>query len=135
MEIHSIKLPKAQRFCCTKAHVREVFGDALTWVGFGWPSRSFRFDSRCHPRPRLRGPVVAKLTISRTRESYLILYPCPRLTYSDEALADFRARVAPAMRSWLEAEQAKPETAVLGYESFLAEWDGGSHRTHRVRFL
>lgn len=135
MKIHSIRLPKTQHFCCTRSQTAEAFGDAITWIGFGWPSRSFRFDSRCHPRPKLRGTVVAQLTVPRTRDSYLMLYPCSRRSYCDAALEDFRIRVIPAMRSWLDAEQAKPETAILGYETLLMEWDGGSHRIHRVRFL
>ena len=136
MKIHSVRLPKTQIFCCTRRHVMEAFGaDALAWVGFGWPTRSFRFDSRYRHRPKIKGVVVAALTVSRTRESYLIFYPCARVGYSIDALKQFRTHVMPAMRSWFDLQLAKPDTAVLGYESYITDWSGGSHHVHEVRYL
>jgi hypothetical protein len=36
------------------------------------------------------------------------------------------------MRRWLERQIAKPDTAILGYEEMIVEWDGTSHKFHRL---
>ena len=136
VKIHAIRLPKTQLFCCTRSDVTRCFApDAFSWVGFGWPSKSFTFDSRSRHRPKIKGIVVAALTVSRTREAHLIFYPCDRSLYPSAATEQFGSQVLARMRSWLEARRVKAETSVLGYKSLIVEWNRDAHRVHTHRYL
>jgi len=64
----------------------------------------------------------------------LILYPVAVESYPDKAAEDFAATVLPRLRSWLNEQFAKPETAVLGQEKLIVEWTAGEHRYHTTVF-
>src|SRR5438477_9918270 len=117
VKIHAIRLPKAQLFCCTRSDVTRCFApDALSWVGFGWSSKSFTFDSRSRHRPKIKGIVVAALTVSRAREAHLIFYPCDRSLYPSAATEQFGSQVLPRrglagevdLRNGLHGEMFRP---------------------------
>ena len=36
------------------------------------------------------------------------------------------------MRKWLERQIAKPDTALLGYDKMIVEWDGTTHKLHEL---
>jgi hypothetical protein len=79
--------------------------------------------------------VAASITINRDRESWLILYPLDGHLYPTAAADDFAARILPALRSWLDAQVTKPDTAILGCEEIVVEWCGLNHELHRLRYL
>ena len=135
MKIYEIKLPKTQRFACSKKTVREFFGEMnLDFVSFGKFGRTFEFDHRCHHRPRLRGSVIANLTTSSAGSRHLILYPVSNAVYDEKAHNNFVSQVLPQLKSWLVKKLARPATSPDGYEEFIVEWDGRAHKTHEVRF-
>ena len=136
MVVKSIGLPRTQRFAASAATLNRLFGDIQPCSIYrGALSKTFHFDSRCARKPRLGGPVVASLSISRDRQAILQLYPVPITGYSAEAADDFAAVTLPAMRAWLQGQIGKEETGVLGCEELVVEWSGGEHRTHELRFL
>ena len=135
MKIHEIKLPKTQRFACSKKTVREFFDEMnLDFVSFGKFGRTFKFDHRCHHRPRLSGSVVANLTISSGGSRYMILYPVSIAVYDEKARENFVSQILPQLKTWLVEKLARPGTSPDVYEEIIVEWDGRAHKTHGVRF-
>jgi len=117
--------------------VKKVFGDLEQCSAYlGDLGKRFSFDSRCSQRPKLTGPVVASLSVSREREAILQLYALPVGLYPNEAAETFAVAVLPGLRKWLEWRLAQPETAVLGhYYQMIAEWVAGEHRYHELKYL
>jgi hypothetical protein len=79
--------------------------------------------------------VVASLSVSRDWSSIISLYAIRKEAYSEVAAQDFEHAVLPQLRSWIDAELAKPSTAVLGVRQIIAEWDGKKHHLHELTFL
>ncbi len=133
-----IKLPKVERFVCSRRDIEAVFGNTtLEWVGTG-TEKSKIYGRRYSPRPKFDGPVVAELSIGHRSDSRPILYLyATRIDqYSDDALEEFKTEILPKMKAWLDGEIAKPETSKLGNsESFVTEWTGVEHRIHYLRWL
>ena len=112
-----------------------MFGDMdLKWIGLGWPLRRFEFDSRGTHRPKIAGCVVAEATCNPEREGWFCAYAIPKEKYPEEARIDFRDRVLPRLREWLARQMAKPDTAVLGHDLIIVEWDGKAHKLHEWTF-
>jgi hypothetical protein len=136
VRIRGIRLPDSERFPCARRRIRELFGEEdFAWVSFGFPIRSFRFDTRAARRPKLVGPIVASLAIDRDLVAHLCIYPIRRTGYPVDAERDFSVRVLPSLREWLHAKKSRPATAVVGHESIIVEWTGEEHRCHHLRFL
>ena len=136
MAVKSIGLPRTQRFAASAATLGRLFGDVEPCSMYrGALSKAFHFDSRCARKPKISGPVVASLSVSRSRQAILQLYPVPTAGYSAEAAEDFATVTLPTMRAWLDGQIAKTETAVLGCDELVVEWSGGEHRTHELRYL
>jgi len=136
MDLHSVALPKTQRFCVSRADLKGAFADIESVrVHMGSLYAKFRFDSRCHQRPRLDGPVVASISVSRDLTAIMQVYGVPIDCYSENAAADFEERILPKMRSWLISQLKKQETAILGCEELIVEWTGSEHREHFLRYL
>jgi hypothetical protein len=55
----------------------------------------------------------------------------PLSTAADE----FAKRILPTLRSWLDAQVDKPDTAILGCEELVVEWLGSYHELHRLHYL
>jgi len=136
MRITTIRLPKSELFPCSRRDVKSVFDpDELEWVSFGNPIRTFSFDFYATGVPRLSGPVAISLMMSRVREAHLCVFPVPREGYSEKARAQMVESVLPRFAEWLRAKQSHPDTAVLGHEQIIAEWNGKTHQCHELRFL
>ncbi|HNY77684.1 MAG: hypothetical protein RBS72_08715 [Sedimentisphaerales bacterium] len=126
-------LQKTECYACTRRQAKTAFGNlGLKWIGLGYPSRHFLgFDRRTQPRPCLiERSVVCEAAYSPQREGWFSAYAMRKEIYPPEAREEFRDRVLPEMRRWLQKQAAKPDTAILGYEYLLAEWDGATHRFH-----
>lgn len=132
----SIHLPKNERFVCTKRDIKNVFGfNALDWVSLGHISTQFKFESRCHHRPKINGHVVAELTIDRENKSYLCIYKIRSELYSDEVSTVFCNQILPKMREWLNKKNDRTETAIVGnYENLIVEWVDEKHIIHEIRW-
>ena len=136
MTLKSISLPKSERFAASAASLRSVFGDIDQLSAYrGFLGKTFSFDSRCSKRPKLVGPVVASIQLSRSRTALLQLFPVKVREYSEEAAAHFVGEVLADLKAWLTSQLAKPETAVLGYQQVVVEWSTAGHKFHEVRFL
>lgn len=136
MRISRITLPRSQRFACTPRQVKATFApDALEWVSFGSPIRTFSFDHRAARIPKLAGPVVASASVHRDGRAHLCVFPIQREVYPDAAADEFVVAVLPVLAQWIGELHARPETAVVGVEESVVEWTGGKHVLHRLTFL
>jgi len=131
-----IKLPKTERFVCTRRDIKAVFGtEILRWVGTGTQKLKM-YDRGYSPRPKFVGPVVASLDVSHLSDSRPILYLYAVRTdqYSNNAAGEFRSKILPEMKAWLDRELAKPETSKFGHgDDFVTEWSDSEHRIHYLR--
>lgn len=132
-----IRLPKTQRFACSKKDIQTVFSNQeIGWVSVG-VIKSLKLAPRYFPRPNFVGPVVADLSVSRGNDSgpILCLFPVRIDQYPEEAAQEFKSVILPRMKEWLDNEIAKPETSRFGHsELFVAEWTGSQHRCHQLRW-
>jgi hypothetical protein len=136
MRIKTIRLPSSEAFPCSRRDVKRVFSaEEVDWVSFGNPIRTFRLDSRAAGTPILGGPVAISLTVNRERQAYLCVFPIAKSEYPEAARAELVNVVLPRFAEWLRVKQRRPDTAVLGVEEIIAEWNSGSHRVHELRYL
>lgn len=135
MRFYYRKLPKPQRYPCTKRDIKEIFHDVeIEFVSFVGPI-SFEFDSRCYNRPQINGTVIATISINRQLEILIHLYPINNERYLDNSAKNFKEKVLPKMLKWIKIQKVKQETAILGCEQLIVEFDKNEHKIHKVRFL
>lgn len=135
MRFYHRKLPKPQSYPCTKRDIKEIFHDVeIECVSFVGPI-SFKFDSRCYNRPQINGSVIATISISRQLKILIHLYPIDNGRYSDKSTKEFKEKVLPKMLKWIKIQKVKQETAILGYEQLIVEFDKNEHKIYKVRFL
>ncbi|ALC89083.1 hypothetical protein AM500_04200 [Bacillus sp. FJAT-18017] len=129
------KLNKNERYPTTKKHLKAVFSvfEAMD-VLFGL-RRKFEFDRRLPNKPNIRGIVVASISCSRNRTINFNLYPVSVQDYSDKAVEKFRNVVLVTIEPWVKAQMNKSDTALLGYEEMVVEWNGKEHVFHYIKFL
>jgi hypothetical protein len=104
------------------------------YVSFGL-NRKFEFDSRCPRPPQLNGTVIASVSCNREEKIRIYFYPISQDLYPQNAKNEFHNEVLPSIKEWVHNQTSKPETAVLGVEQFLIEWNGETHLTHQLNFL
>ena len=133
-QYYSTRLPKVERFACSRKNIKETFGHSiLNWVSLGKISKKFEYDHRCTHRPKIRGMIIAALTITRENETYLCMYPIRREHYSDAASEKFKEDVLPSLLAWTKRKLNRSDTACLGYEEIMVEWDDNTHQLHEIR--
>lgn len=136
MEIRKYReLNQHETYPVTKKQLKQTLTDFSEATAIFGLSRKFEFDSRLPDPPRIKGIVVADASCNREKENVLYLYPIPKADYSEKANADFANSVLPKVKSWMEQQQTKPDTAVLGVEQLIIKWNGHQHRYHHSRFL
>jgi transposase InsO family protein len=134
---HGIVCSMSRRGDCWDNAVAESFFATLkvelvhnaAWATFG---------ARVSQPPGLRATVGSRSIGSLTQvstKSGQVQYPIPVGVYPSNALAEFKERVLPSMRTWLIAKLRRPKTAVLGYDERIVEWTGTEHQEHDVRYL
>jgi hypothetical protein len=97
--------------------------------------RQFKFDSRCRNKPVIKGTVVASVSCNRDRAIQFSLYPISQNAYPEKAYEEFNNVVLPDIKKWIDEQISKPETAILGVEELIVEWNKKNHLFHNVRFL
>lgn len=100
-------------------------------------TRQFEFDSRCPitNRPIIKGNVIATASYHRDRTIGIYFFPISRNTYPEKAYEEFNNSVLPDIKKWIQDQTTKPDTAILGIEELIIEWNGEKHLLHNVRFL
>lgn len=98
-------------------------------------SRKYKFDSRQPDKPEIRGEVVASASCDREKAIVFYLFPLKKENYPEEANQDFVQWVLPHVKTWMERQLAKPETAILGVEELIIVWNGEVHNFHYSKFL
>jgi hypothetical protein len=136
MVLKSIALPKNQRFAARRSVVKSAFrGVEPLSIWLGALGRRFEFDSRAFKRPKLKGEIVASVSVNREGSAIFQLFPVERAAYPSAAASEFEESVLPAMKRWLAQQLAKPATAILGSEQLIIEFAGGEHHSHELRYL
>jgi hypothetical protein len=127
-----LKLPRSQRFACSKRDIKLVFpDDVLRWVSIVF-FNTFDFDRRLAPSPKFVGPVIAQL--SAGTEPTLSIFPVRIDQYPQSVAEEFKSEILPKMKVWLDGELTRSVTDIAGREGFAVEWTGGRHRCHRLRW-
>ncbi len=120
------RLPKTQRFACSKRDIKAVFGhNQLDSVSTGVS------------RLKLAGPVVAVIDGANQWSDRPSMRLCPvRIDQYPESAADeFKSVILPKMKDWLDQELAKPATRIFGhFECLVVEWNGSQHKCHQLRW-
>lgn len=100
-------------------------------------TRQFEFDSRCPnaKRPFIKGTVIATISYQRDGMKSIYFFPITRNTYPEKAYEEFNNSVLPDIKKWIEEQTKKPDTAILGIEELIIEWNGKNHLLHNMRFL
>jgi hypothetical protein len=100
-------------------------------------TRQFEFDSRCPNanRPIIKGIVIATASYQRDRTIGIYFFPITRNTYPEKAYKEFNNSILPNIKKWIQEQTTKPDTAILGIEELIIEWNGKNHLLHNVRFL
>lgn len=133
MKVEVSYLQKTECFPCTRREAKATFGDLdVVSIGLGCLWRHFRFDSRCRHRPDVAEQhIVAEAGYGPDRKAHFSAYVVREDAYPLQAREDFRDRVLPEMRQWLQTQIAKLDTATLNHEYLIVEWDGTTHQFHR----
>ncbi|MGO4887291.1 hypothetical protein ACJ2A9_06015 [Anaerobacillus sp. MEB173] len=98
-------------------------------------NRKFEFDSRCKRPPELNGTVVASVSCNRDKDICINLYPISQDHYPHIARNEFHNEVLPSIKEWVHNQNIKPETAVVGVEQYIIDWNGKAHIFHQLTFL
>jgi hypothetical protein len=132
---HFRNLNKNEKYPTSKYQLKLLFSDIETLrILFGL-NRKFEFDSRCSNKPNIKGVVVASISYHRDRTVNFSLYPLSINDYPEKAVEDFNNVILLDIQQWLKVQIDKPETALLGIEQLVVEWNGNKHLFHSVKFL
>jgi hypothetical protein len=129
-------LNKLETYATNRRQIKQLYfySEEEIYVSFGL-NRKFEFDSRCPRPPQLNGIVVASVSCNRDKKININFYPISQDLYNQSATNEFHNEVLPSIKEWVHNQTSKPETAVLGVEQFLIEWDGKTHLSHQLKFL
>jgi hypothetical protein len=132
---HYRNLNDTEKYVTNKKQIKSRFMEYEELnVSFGF-KRQFEFDSRCPNRPVIEGRVIASATYHRDRTINISFFPIPQNVYLELAYEEFNNIVLPDLKKWIDEQLSKPDTAILGIEELIIEWNGKSHLFHYVRFL
>jgi hypothetical protein len=128
-------LNKFETYATNNRQIKFYFssGEDL-YVCFGL-NRKFQFDGRCPRPPQLKGIVVASVSCSREKKININFYPISQDLYPQSANNEFHNEVIPSIKVWIHNQTSKPETAVLGVEEYIIEWNGKTNIFHQLKFL
>ncbi|RYG71474.1 hypothetical protein EON77_12900 [bacterium] len=135
-------LDESFTYPCTKADVREAFGDdLLDSASLGGYSVDHYF-LRGEARKEITGRVILDLSVSygslRTDEAprhraYLTAYRVRKDEWSDHLHWQVRETMRGTLRTWVQEMFARSETAPKPHEEILVELREGVLHTHRRR--
>lgn len=128
-------LNKNERFSTTKRQLKNVFSGFETLNFLFGLSRNFEFDRRIPDKPKIKGVVVASVSYYRDRTLNFSLFPLSIIDYQDQAAEDFNNHILLTIKQWIQTQINKPDTAILGIEQLIVEWNGKEHLIHQVKFL
>ncbi|MGK7377591.1 hypothetical protein ACSFXN_07090 [Planococcus sp. 1R117A] len=119
----------------TKKQLKHVLSSVQEVTAIYGLSRKFEFDSRQPGKPDINGVIVASASCHRDKTIHFYLFPISKADYPEKANNDFVQFVLPHVKAWMEQQVAKPETAILGIEELIIEWNGEKHTFHYSKFL
>jgi hypothetical protein len=129
------KLPLTEQYACSVLEVKEwAKGLADLRIDFG-THKSFQFDSRYSQRPKIRGTVVASISIDRQLKPAIFFYSIQNSQYPEQAKKVFLERILIDLKKWLADKLSNYETDIIGHETMLIELKGVDFEVHRLRSL
>lgn len=128
-------LNKLETYATNRRQIKFYFSREEDIDVFFGLNRKFEFDSRCPRTPQLNGTVVASVSCNRDKKISFNFYPISQDFYPQNANMEFHNEVLPSIKEWIHNQISKPETAVLGVEQCIIEWDRKTHLLHHLKFL
>ncbi|WP_110111774.1 hypothetical protein [Bacillus sp. CGMCC 1.16541] len=130
---HFRKLNKNEQYPTTKKYLKSVFADVEQLDVYFGLNRTFESNRGISNKLTVKGNVVASVTFNQDRTVHLSLFPQSTNDYKDKAIEDFNNRIIGRIKHWIEDQMLKPDTALLGNEELIVEWDGKKHLIHMER--
>lgn len=128
-------LNKLEIYATNRRYIKIYFSNEKDlYVSFGL-NRKFEFDSRCSRPPQLTGTVIASVSCDRDKNISINFYPISQDRYPQNARNEFHIEVLPSIKEWVHNQKMKLETAVVGVEEYIFEWNGKTHLSHQLTFL
>lgn len=129
------ELNPQETYPITKKRLKQAFSPDEEAAAFFGLRRKFQFDSRQPDKPHISGTVVASVYCTREKTISLSFFPLKKVDYPEETKQNFFDEVLPKMKDWMTRQEAKPETAIVGVEELIVEWDGQKHELHYSKYL
>jgi len=128
-------LNRHETYVTTKKQLKKYISQ-LTNVDFSFGlTRYFEWGSRRSHHPKLKGTVVAVVSFYRDKSLNLSFFPIVSNLYPEAAYEEFNYNILQAIQKWVCQQLEKPDTAMVGVEQLVVEWDGNKHLLHSVTFL
>jgi hypothetical protein len=128
-------LNKFETYATNRKRIKAYFAsEEDIYVSFGL-KRRFEFDSRCQSPPQLNGAVVASVSCNRDKEISIDFYPISQELYPQNGKYEFHNEVMTSIKERIHNQTSKSETAVLGIEDCIIEWNGKTHLLHYLKYL
>ncbi|WP_061860375.1 hypothetical protein [Priestia megaterium] len=128
-------LNRHETYVTTKKQLKKYISP-LTDVDFLFGlTRCFEWGSRRFNHPELKGTVVAVASFYRDRSLNLSSFPIVRNVYPEAAYEEFNRNILLTIQRWVCEQLEKPDTAIVGIEQLIVEWEGNKHLLHDVTFL
>ncbi|MGI8382565.1 hypothetical protein ACR0S4_28775 [Priestia megaterium] len=128
-------LNRHETYVTTKKQLKKYISP-LTNVDFSFGlTRCFEWGNRRSHCSKVKGTVVVVVSFHRDKSLNLSFFPIARNVYPEAAYVEFNNNILLAIQRWMCEQLEKPDTAIVGIEQLLVEWEGNKHLLHNVTFL
>jgi len=135
MTVYYRNLNRHETYVTTKKQLKK-FVSPLTNVDFSFGlTRCFEWGSRRSTHPNLNGTVVAVASFYRDKSLNLSFFPISRNVYPEAAYEEFNHNILLNIQKWMYEQLEKTDTAIVGEEQLIVEWEGNKHLLHNVTYL
>ena len=134
MRFKSTKLDSSFTYPCSKADITKAFGkDLLDHAVFGlWPEH--HVEPRLRKKLKTKGRVLLSLSVQDGSDAVLLIFKVRKEDFSLDMQSKLQTTMRGPMKMWLERKISRPDTAIFGQDSLVAEWTGQQFLLHESTF-
>ncbi|MEK4356433.1 hypothetical protein NYE48_05145 [Paenibacillus sp. FSL M7-1455] len=126
------ELNSNEAYSSTRSQINRIFKDIEDLdINFGL-KRKFEFDSRATKKPKISGIIICSVSFNRERKGLLFYYP---ILKEDLKRLEKHNDINIEIKQWIQMQQGKPDTALLGVEQLICELTNDSIKYHFLKFL